>query len=79
MNYKKKTAKLMLRILAVGNFIAAAACWRMNGIWTERIYFEDNADLIARGYGFTAVCALVSGIIILSAVAFLRGSGKHRA
>lgn len=79
MNNNKKLAKFALRFLGVTHLFIAAACWRMNGIWNERTFYEDNGSFIARGYLFVALGALISGLLILASVQLLKGSGKHRA
>lgn len=79
MNNNKKLAKLALRLLGVTHLVIAALCYRMNGVWIERIYYNEEASFIARGYLFVALGALISGLLILAAVQLMKGSGKHRA
>ena len=76
----KKYARFVLNYLAVAHVFIAAACWRMNGIYTERIVTSGDAELtqfIANGYALAAAIFLVSGLLILLAVKIHRG--KHAA
>jgi hypothetical protein len=78
----KKYARFALHYLAVIHLFLAAACWRMNGIYDERIYLTGDPELtqfISRGYAVAAAILLASGLLILVAVKMLKGSGKHRA
>ena len=76
----KRYARYALNYLATVHIFLAAACWRMNGIYTERIYMADDMDqtqLIANGYALAGAMALVSGLFILLAVKMQKG--KHAA
>jgi hypothetical protein len=76
----KKYARYALNYLAVVHIFLAAACWRMNGVYTERIYMSGDAELtqfITNGYALAAAILLASGLLILLAVKMHRG--KHAA
>ena len=78
----KKYARFVLGYLAVVHLFIAAAAWRMNGIYNERVYGSDDFELtqfVARGYMFVAIGTLLSAAIILLALKMLKGTGKHRA
>jgi hypothetical protein len=78
----KKFARFSLGYLAVVHLVLAAACWRMNGIYDERVYGSGDIELtqfISRGYGIAALILLGSGLLILVALKLLKGNGKHRA
>ena len=78
----KKYARFVLGYLAVAHLFVAAAAWRMNGIYTERVYSSGDTELtqfIAQGYMFVAVGTLLSSVIILLALKLLKSDGKHRA
>lgn len=76
----KKFARYALNYLAVVHIFLAAACWRMNGVYTERIYSSGDAELtqfIANGYAIASAILLASGLLVLLAVKIHRG--KHAA
>lgn len=76
----KKIARYTLNYLAVIHIFLAAACWRMNGIYTERVVMSDNIELtqfIATGYAMASAILLTSGLLILLSVKIHRG--KHAA
>lgn len=76
----KKFARYALTYLGVVHIFLAAACWRMNGIYTERIYLSGDAELtqfIATGYALASLILLASGLLVLLAVKMHRG--KHAA
>jgi hypothetical protein len=74
----KRYARYALNYLAVVHLFLAAACWRMNGIYSERIYMADDMDqtqFIANGYALAGAMALLSGVFILLTVKMQKG--KH--
>jgi hypothetical protein len=76
----KRYARYALNYLATVHIFLAAACWRMNGIYNERIYMADDMDqtkFIANGYALAAALLLTSGLFILLAVKMQKG--KHAA
>ena len=76
----KRYARYALNYLATAHIFLAAACWRMNGIYNERIYMADDMDqtkFIANGYALAAALLLTSGLFILLAVKMQKG--KHAA
>ena len=76
----KKFARYALNYVGIVHVFLAAASWRMNGIYTERIYSSGDAELtqfIANGYAIASLICLVSGLLILLAVKMHRG--KHAA
>jgi threonine/homoserine efflux transporter RhtA len=76
----KKFARYALNYVGVVHIFLAAACWRMNGIYNERVYMADDMDqtqFIANGYAIAAAILLASGLIVLLAVKMHRG--KHAA
>lgn len=82
MRIEKKFGKFALRFLAVAHLFIAAACWRMNGIYTERIYGYGDAEtmqFIALGYAFVAAGALLSSLVIMLSLRLMRTKGKHAA
>lgn len=82
MIHPKKFGKFALRFLAVMNVLVAAACWRMNGIWDEKLDRSESRELaqfIAQGYLFVAVGSLLSACVIVLAMSLIKGNGKHRA
>lgn len=82
MKIEKKFGRFTLGFLAVTYLFIAAACWRMNGIYMERVESYGNAEsteLIARGYSLAAVGALLTSLLIITSLALLKGKGQHRA
>lgn len=80
MTNTKKYARFALNYLAIAHVFLAAACWRMNGIYNERIYMTGDPELtqfIANGYAIAAGILLASGVLILTALKLLKG--KHQA
>jgi|LauGreDrversion4_2_1035121.scaffolds.fasta_scaffold142367_4 hypothetical protein len=76
----KKFARYALNYVGVVHIFLAAACWRMNGIYNERVYSSGDTELtqfIANGYAFASLISLASGLLILLAVKMHRG--KHAA
>lgn len=82
MIHPKKFGKFALRFLAIAHLFAAAACWRMNGIWEEKTLVSSDPELthfIARGYLFVAAGAFLSSVMIVLAMSLIKDKGKHRA
>lgn len=82
MKIEKKFGRFTLGFLAVVHLFTAAACWRMNGIYTERVYSYGDAELtqlMARGYGLVAIGALLSSLLIITSLVLIKGKGQHRA
>lgn len=82
MNFEKKFGKAALRGVAIGHLFVAAALWRMNGIYTERIYTTGDAELtqfIANGYAAASIGTLLTGLIIFASLRLIKGKAKHRA
>lgn len=78
----KKYARFALGYLAVFHLFIAAATWRMNGIYSERIYTSGDMELtqfIARGYLFVSIGALITAAMIFTSLKLLKSRGKHRA
>jgi hypothetical protein len=76
----KRYARYALNYLATAHIFLAAACWRMNGVYNERIYMADDMDqtrFIANGYALIGAIMLVSGLFILLVVKMQKG--KHAA
>jgi hypothetical protein len=76
----KKFARYALNYVGVVHIFLAAACWRMNGIYNERVYSSGDAELtqfIANGYALGGGLFLASGLLVLLAVKMHRG--KHAA
>lgn len=76
----KKFARYALNYVGLVHVFLAAACWRMNGIYNERIYLSSDVKLtqfIANGYAIGGGIFLLSGLLILLAVKMHRG--KHAA
>ena len=77
----KRYARLGLGYLAIVHLFVAAASWRMNGIYNERVYSSGDVELtqfIARGYLFVAAGTLLTAVTILLALKLLKSGGKHR-
>jgi threonine/homoserine efflux transporter RhtA len=76
----KKFARYALNYVGVVHIFLAAACWRMNGIYNERVYSSGDTELtqfIANGYAVASLICLASGLLILLAVKMHRG--RHAA
>jgi len=76
----KKFARYALNYVGVIHIFLAAACWRMNGIYNERVYSSGDTELtqfIANGYAVASLICLASGLLILLAVKMHRG--RHAA
>lgn len=82
MKIEKKFGRFTLGFLAVAHLYGAAACWRMNGIYTEKLQSTDDQELIAfiaRGYGLAAAALLLSSLLIVISLRLLKAKGQHRA